>query len=202
MQRDHLPKALKNVPARALALVVAALLVTGWAAPAYADPPPWAPAHGYRAKGKHKNKHYQAYHFAAPFDIGLGRCNRTVLGGVLGGAAGAAIGSQVAKGDDRTKAIIGGAILGVIVGGVIGHHMDSVDQHCVGQALEHAPDGQTIAWSDPDGAKYQVTPVRTFEADGGRYCREYTTTATIGGRAQEVYGRACRNPDGSWQVAG
>ena len=31
-------------------------------------------------------------------------------------------------------------------------------------------------------------------------CREYTTTAEIDGRMQRVVGKACRQPDGSWQV--
>jgi hypothetical protein len=31
-------------------------------------------------------------------------------------------------------------------------------------------------------------------------CREYATTAEIGGRMQRVIGTACRQPDGSWQV--
>lgn len=32
------------------------------------------------------------------------------------------------------------------------------------------------------------------------YCREFTKVVTIGGRAQNAYGKACRQPDGSWQV--
>ena len=34
----------------------------------------------------------------------------------------------------------------------------------------------------------------------GRYCREYTTEAVVGGRTKQVYGTACRQPDGSWQL--
>ncbi|MFQ5773127.1 MAG: RT0821/Lpp0805 family surface protein [Kiloniellaceae bacterium] len=166
-------------------------------------PPPWAPAHGYRAKHKRKDRHAEAYPYVPPFDLGLGRCNREVLGSVLGGAAGAAIGAQIGRGDGQTAAIIGGAILGVLVGGSVGRMMDEVDQHCIGQALEHAPDGQAIVWKDPNaGAQYQVVPTQTFQRPDGRYCREYTTTATVGGRTQQVYGTACRQPDGSWQLNG
>jgi hypothetical protein len=32
------------------------------------------------------------------------------------------------------------------------------------------------------------------------YCREYTGTIYVGGRAQQGYGTACLQPDGSWQV--
>ncbi|MGH7185333.1 MAG: RT0821/Lpp0805 family surface protein, partial [Pseudomonadota bacterium] len=180
-----------------------------------ANPPPWAPAYGYRAKHKdahkekykHKHKHDEddgdeyGRAYVPPFDIGFGRCNRDLLGGLIGGAGGAAIGSTIGKGDGRTAAIIGGAIIGIIVGGSIGRSMDSVDQNCVGQALEHAPDGRTIVWQNPqNSAQYQVVPTRTVQASDGRYCREYTTTAVVAGKSQQVYGRACRQPDGSWEI--
>ena len=178
----------------AATLVVFAASVTPIAA-AFADPPPWAPAHGWRAKNKQKQVYY-----AAPFDIGYGRCNREVLGAVLGGVAGGAIGSTVAKGDNRTVAIVGGTLLGVLIGGAIGRSMDNVDQNCIGQALEHAEDGQEVRWRDPNGYDYEVVPQRTFTGTDGEYCREYTTTAVINGRAERVYGTACRTADGSWRL--
>ena len=169
---------------------------------AYADPPPWAPAHGWRAKHKHKHKHDEEYvsYRPVPFGIDLGRCNRDVLGAVLGGVAGGAIGSTVGKGDGRTVAIIGGTLIGVLIGGAIGRSMDNVDQNCVGQALEHAEDGQQVRWQNSQGSSYDVVPQRTYTNQGGAYCREYTTTAVVGGRSQRVYGTACRNPDGSWKL--
>jgi hypothetical protein len=36
-------------------------------------------------------------------------------------------------------------------------------------------------------------------APAGQTCREYRTTATIDGKAQEIHGTACRQPDGTWQ---
>jgi surface antigen len=45
-----------------------------------------------------------------------------------------------------------------------------------------------------------VTPTQTFQTQDGRYCREYTADARIGGRVQQTYGTACRQPDGSWQI--
>ena len=156
-------------------------------------PPPWAPAHGYRAQ------HGEAY--VPPFGIDIGQCNRDLLGSVLGGVVGAAAGSTIGKGDGRTLAIVGGTIIGIVVGGSIGRTMDQLDQNCVGQVLEHAPDGRHVDWrSSESDSRYRVTPVQTYEDPEGRYCREYTTTATVGGRTQEVYGRACRQPDGSWQL--
>lgn len=34
------------------------------------------------------------------------------------------------------------------------------------------------------------------------YCREYTRTVSIGNRAQEAYGTACLQSDGSWMIVG
>jgi len=213
MSRFTLPhrRVLKTLMAVALLTTLAATATT----PVSADPPPWAPAHGWRAKQydkyehKHYNRHaYQRHYeqertagYQAPYGLDLGQCNRAVLGGVLGGAAGAAIGSTVDKHDGRRAAIIGGTIIGVLVGGAIGQYMDSIDQNCIGQTLEHVPDGETIVWRNPNvGGNYQVTPAETYQRDDGRYCREYITEVVIGGRRQQAYGTACRQPDGSWQV--
>lgn len=32
------------------------------------------------------------------------------------------------------------------------------------------------------------------------YCREYTRTIYVGGQAQQGYGTACQQPDGSWKI--
>jgi surface antigen len=203
-----------RVPKNLVAVALLTVLAATSAAPVAADPPPWAPAYGWRAKqyDRHHDKHYRKHerhydddHYyqqtQAPYGLDLGHCNRAVLGGVLGGAAGAAIGSRVDKHDGRTAAIVGGTIIGVLVGGAIGQYMDSVDQNCIGQTLEHVPDGETIVWQNPNvGGAYQVTPAETYQRDDGRYCREYITEVVIGGRRQQAYGTACRQPDGSWQV--
>lgn len=168
--------------------------------PQYAGgPPPWAPAHGYRRK--HSHGHGYSAGYLPPFDIGLGRCNREVLGSLLGAAAGGLAGSQIGDGRGQLAAVAGGTILGFLVGGSIGRHMDYVDQNCIGQALEHAQDGQEIIWRNPEAdARYQVVPTQTIQNSDGRYCREYTAEAVINGRVQQTYGRACRQPDGSWQL--
>jgi surface antigen len=133
--------------------------------------------------------------------IDAGACNRALVGGLVGGVAGAVIGNQFGKGDGRTAATIGGAVLGMLIGGTIGNGMDQADQGCVGQTLDHARDNEQIVWNNPsNGARYQVMPVKTVAAEGDRYCREYITRVTIGGKQEQAYGRACRQPDGSWQT--
>ncbi len=92
-----------------------------------------------------------------------------------------------------------GVLLGAILGIQAMGSMTPADEGCAMQTLERAPEDQTVRWQNPDtNAHYTVTPTRTTE-ENGRYCREYTTTVTIGGKLEEAYGRACRQPDGSWQ---
>ena len=164
-------------------------------------PPPWAPAHGYRANrhGGYQRGIQTAY--VPPFDIDLGRCNRELLGSILGGAVGGLAGSRIGDGREQVVAVAGGTLLGFLIGGTIGRSMDEVDQNCVGQILEHAGDGQQITWNNPrTGAQHQVVPTGTVQSSDGRYCREYTATSVIDGRNQQTYGRACRQPDGSWKI--
>ena len=182
-----------------------ALAAPDLGAPAYADPPPWAPAHGYR--GKHKHKHDRDdddVAYVVPYGIDRGHCDRglvssEVVGGVIGGAVGGVAGAQFGKGKGKTAATIGGAIAGVLVGAAVGRSMDDVDQNCVGRILEHAPDRRQIRWENERGEDYAVVPLRTFQTDG-MYCREYQTAATIGGKVQHAYGTACRQPDGAWKI--
>lgn len=128
-------------------------------------------------------------------------CNRALLGSAIGGAAGGLLGNQIGRGDGRTAATIGGAILGVLVGGSIGRSMDEVGQACVGHTLERADVDRVVSWENADGRAYEVKPTRSFEDATGRLCREYTT-ARIDGRLERAYGTACRQPDGSWKLAG
>lgn len=168
---------------------------------AMADPPPWAPAHGYRAK--HGRGHDEVVVYRTPYGIERGHCDRgivsaEVVGGVVGGAVGAAAGSQIGKGKGQLAATAAGTIIGVLVGSAIGRAMDDVDQNCVGRILEHTPDRQRVVWAN-DGHDYAVVPLRTFE-HAGAYCREYQTMANVGGHMQQVYGTACRQPDGAWKL--
>ena len=44
------------------------------------------------------------------------------------------------------------------------------------------------------------TPKINYQPSTGAYCREYQQEIVVGGRVQQGYGRACRQPDGSWKV--
>lgn len=133
----------------------------------------------------------------------LGACQTTQedTGRVIGAIAGGVLGSKVGGGSGKTAATIAGTFLGGFIGGELGKQMDQNDRYRANQALESAPTNYTTSWSNPDtGNDYAVTPTRTYYSDS-RACREYTTDAWIEGRKETIYGTACRNSDGSWQVS-
>ena len=123
-----------------------------------------------------------------PFGLTRNVCSRELIGAALGGGAGGLIGSNIGKSSGRTAATVGGVLVGLFVGGAIGRSMDQLDQSCTGEVLEHVPDHQTVVWQNPQQQGYWVTPIRTYEAGDGRYCREYESDAIIAGRRQSVTG--------------
>ena len=135
-----------------------------------------------------------------------GTMKKAPIGTIAGTLAGTAIGTQIGKkgSTTRTVGIVLGALGGAAVGHVIGSGMDEEDQRRHAStshtALETLKSGQASAWNNPDsGASGTVTPMNTYQQDG-RYCREYRQEVTIGGKVEEGYGKACRQPDGSWQI--
>lgn len=157
-------------------------------------PPPWAPAHGYRRKAGAAVSVYQP-----PFGIGAGTCQRELIGSLLGAAAGGALGSRIGDGSGRLAATAAGTLAGFLFGGAIGRDIDATDIACMGQVLEYAPENRLVTWNAPDGDQYRMTPTRTWQA-GDAYCREYQTVVTIGGAPRQAFGKACRQPDGSWRT--
>jgi surface antigen len=109
----------------------------------------------------------------------------TLTGGVIGGL----VGSQFGGGAGQVAAAAGGALLGAYLGGNIGKYMDRQDKIEMQHALETAPVGRAVAWTNPDnGNQYKVKPTRTYYK-AEQPCREYTTEAMIGGKKEKIYGR-------------
>jgi surface antigen len=134
--------------------------------------------------------------------VGCSQVNNEGIGTVGGGVLGGLLGSQFGSGSGRVAAAAGGALVGAMLGGRIGQYMDRQDRMEVQRALETAPTGKAVNWSNPDnGNQYSVKPTRTYYV-ADQPCREYITHAVIGGKSQQIYGKACRQADGSWRVAG
>lgn len=181
-----------------MTLLVATLIMGPGMDQAWADPPPWAPAHGYRHK---KDKHHYDYdddHHHHYYGVLDGRCNREVIGTVLGGTVGGVIGGNTAS--DRTLGTVAGVIVGAVVGNVIGRAMDDADRYCTGHTLEYVEDGHSVTWQGSNGhVRYQVMPLNTYRSNAS-YCREFVVIRDGSGYNDEDHGEACRNPDGSWRL--
>jgi surface antigen len=84
--------------------------------------------------------------------------------------------------------------------------LGGAEQQAMADTLQHAleenPTNQSSAWVNPDtGRSGTSVPIKTFQNSSGQPCREFISTITIAGREEQGYGTACRQPDGSWQLA-
>jgi surface antigen len=132
----------------------------------------------------------------------IGDNPKTAVGGLGGAAVGGLIAAAAGGGGAGIAAgVLGGALLGGLVGNMLDDRDKKMAADSAQKALETAPAGKPVAWNNPDsGHSGTVTPVRTYQQANGQYCREYQQTVTIGGKAENSYGTACRQPDGSWKV--
>lgn len=127
--------------------------------------------------------------------------SRQDVGMVTGGVAGGLLGSTVGGGTGKFVAIAAGTLAGAMIGGSIGKNMDAEDRARMHRALENNNTGQPAYWRNAHtGAQYEVVPIRNVNVDGNEYCREYRTIAYVGGKKRQIYGTACRQPDGAWKT--
>ena len=131
--------------------------------------------------------------------------NKEVGGTLLGAAAGGLLGAQVGRGKGQLAAVAVGALLGAWAGNEIGKSLDRADrlamQRTTQSTLETGRSREPISWRNPDsGHSGTVTPQPAYQTNQGQYCREYQQTVNIGGRTEQAYGTACRQPDGTWKV--
>jgi surface antigen len=137
--------------------------------------------------------------------LSLSACNGngegfgTLIGGILGGV----IGSEIS--DGNTGGVLLGAAIGAAIGNSIGNELDENDrtrqQYAFQQAMEHNQTGSTIEWYNPDsGNSGAYVPQPAYQEVNGGYCREFNQEVQIAGETQEMYGTACRQPDGTWKI--
>lgn len=185
-------------PAQLLSLV--AVLCAVLCAPALADPPDHAKAHGWRKKHDPRYVGYTGREWPRDYGIIEGHCNRDEIGTVLGAVVGGAVGSQIGDGSGRVVAIVVGSVLGAVIGREIGRNMDDRDRACVGHSLELVPDGRSVRWTnDQTRVTYLLTPRAASKGDT-KSCRNYDIKATLNGKSSTSAGRACRDSAGTWSI--
>lgn len=68
------------------------------------------------------------------------------------------------------------------------------------QALDFSPSGSSVEWKNPSNKNHgSITPIKSFKISG-RYCRQYIQEIYIGPKKIRVFGKACRQADGSWKI--
>jgi|KBSSwiStaDraftv2_1062776.scaffolds.fasta_scaffold1061951_1 surface antigen len=200
--------------------VIAVVTLTIVPVPAPADPPPWAPAHGWRKKNDPNYVGYTGSKWPQDYGVLDGRCDAAKVGAVVGGVVGGAIGSQVAKDSpNRPVAIVVGTVIGAVIGHRIGAEVDGGDLGCMGHALELSAEQKPVRWTNPKtGVDYVLTPTRNFN-DRANPCREFSALASRNGGEDEhkgkgkgwskgrarhadatFHGVACRGASGEWAV--
>jgi surface antigen len=168
------------------AAFVAAVAAIGGAA--FAEPPPWAPAHGLRAKQGRTGEIVRL----SPFATGGEACDRERLARVVREAV-----------EPPTRATtLEEAVLEVLRGGDIGAVVRRIERNCLGAVLAGVPEGRIVAWEDARGPsrRHRVNAVRSYIDSRGRPCRVYRAWSAADGRVGESFDTACREPDGSWRV--
>jgi surface antigen len=134
----------------------------------------------------------------------IGAANKTTAGTLLGAVGGGLLGSQVGSGKGTLIAVGAGTLLGAFIGKSVGESLDRADVNYANQAqtkAHAAPLGQQISWNNPEsGHSGTITPRREGNDTAGNYCREYQQTVQVGGKTEQAYGTACRQPDGTWKV--
>ena len=133
-----------------------------------------------------------------------GRGQKETIGGLGGAAAGGLLGAQFGSGTGKLVATGAGVLIGALLGSEVGRSLDEADRVRANQAIKasyDAPIGEQIEWNNPRSGNHgTVTPVRDGTSSSGAYCREYQQTVTVGGKTEQAYGTACRQPDGSWRI--
>ena len=134
-----------------------------------------------------------------------GGLNKQDIGTGVGAIGGGVLGSTIGHGAGKTAATIGGVLLGGLVGNSIGKSLDNADRAAYEatsqKALETAQPGQSLPWRNAQsGNSGSITPSNYYQNAQGQYCREYNQTIVVGGQKENGFGKACRQPDGTWQI--
>lgn len=125
--------------------------------------------------------------------------NNTQGATLAGAAAGGIIGGSLFHGSGSWMGAATGAIIGSVVGNQVGRYMDRQDEMNMQRAITTVPVGQQATWTNDKQVTYTVQPVKQYQQQG-QYCREYRTSVKIDGQWKRAYGKACRQPDGSWKI--
>lgn len=127
----------------------------------------------------------------------------TAIGAVTGAAIGGLAGSAIGQGTGQAVAIGTGIVGGGLVGGAIGHSMDSSDNSSIYRTLDYNSINKPSSWTNKRTLKtYTFVPTSDFiKVKGNPHCRRYRATAVVNNTKRHLYGTACHQPNGTWSPA-
>jgi len=132
------------------------------------------------------------------------REGNTAGGAIVGALAGGLLGNAISRGPQRGAGTAVGAIFGGLVGASIGRNLNCEQRsYAVDASYRGFEAGRPHArydWRDPRGEAYGYVQVGDYYQDRGRRCTTYTQEIWVQGRPETASGRACRQPDGTWQM--
>ncbi len=120
-------------------------------------------------------------------------------GAIGGAAAGAVIGQALGR---NRYATITAAVVGTMLGYIVGNEMEKSDTQKLNNALENGAAGNPISWKNPDtGDEYKIIPFEFFTDDVTQQkCRNAKIVANTEGKEQITDTKACRQSDGHWDL--
>jgi surface antigen len=72
----------------------------------------------------------------------------------------------------------------------------------LGLALTSNETGPPVPWANPEtGARGNFAPAAEAVTAEGRTCRDFVATRSEHGKEMQLSGRACRTPDGQWDIS-
>jgi surface antigen len=129
--------------------------------------------------------------------------NHQDTGTLVGAVTGGVIGNQFGKGKGRVLATVAGAVVGGLIGNSIGKDLDDADREAAMEAeyraLEEDDLDEPVRWRGRRSENYGYVRQRRTYYRSGYKCREYEHTIYIDGRPETMVGKACKQPDGTWQ---
>lgn len=131
-----------------------------------------------------------------------------LLGTLVGAGLGGFIGSNIGHGTGRLVATGAGVFLGGLIGNGLtrgyGYGGYYAPAYYAPAPVYYAPTPVYYApapvYYAPARVSYAAPPVVPSRGYDTSYCREGTWEGVIAGAYQQVYGTACRQPDGSWHI--
>lgn len=76
-----------------------------------------------------------------------------------------------------------------------------VVQYYAPPPVVYAPPPPVIQYYAPPQGTIGANPAGpVYQSQSGQQCREYQSSAMVGGRPQPVYGTACLQSDGTWRI--